>query len=160
MSYTQQLTKKQIRDKLHYLKKTNQIEKYKKALKKYRDESDDEEEQPKPTQLREEKPPRVMAGGLYYSTKQQYPEQDDTETEEDEPEQDEKFTQEELNDFSDRINHHFTANERETLYKWFSLIPTTEDNNLYYRYYKQIQQPTYLKKQISTINPYEDYMGF
>ena len=47
MSYTQQLTKKQIRDKLYYLKKTNQIEKYKKALKKYRDITDDEEEQPK-----------------------------------------------------------------------------------------------------------------
>ena len=65
MSYTQQLTKKQIRDKLYYLKKTNQIEKYKKALKKYRDITDDEEEQPKPT--------RII---------QQYPEENETETEE------------------------------------------------------------------------------
>ena len=44
MSYTQQLTKKQIRDKLHYLKKTGQHNKYKRYLKQYRDYHSDDEE--------------------------------------------------------------------------------------------------------------------
>lgn len=38
------LSKKQIRNKLYYLKKTNQINKYKRYMKKYRDyDSDDDE---------------------------------------------------------------------------------------------------------------------
>jgi len=46
-----QLTKKQIRDKIYYLKKTGQTGKYKRYLKQYRDyHSSDEEEEPEENQ--------------------------------------------------------------------------------------------------------------
>lgn len=55
MSYTQQLTKKQIRDKIYYLKKTGQTSKYKRYLKQYRDyHSEDEEEKPEEENYSEE----------------------------------------------------------------------------------------------------------
>lgn len=46
-----QLTKKQIRDKIYYLKKTGQNGKYKRYLRQYRDyHSSDEEEEPEENQ--------------------------------------------------------------------------------------------------------------
>jgi hypothetical protein len=50
-----QLTKKQIRDKIYYLKKTGQTSKYKRYLKQYRDyHSEDEEEKPEEENYSEE----------------------------------------------------------------------------------------------------------
>ena len=153
MSYTQQLTKKQIRDKLYYLKKTNQIEKYKKALKKYRDITDDEEEQPKPTRIIQPKPTRII---------QQYPEENETETEENETEteENENLTEEDINVLSSRIDGLFNRYEKQTIYKWFSLMPDSYTNYIYYKYFKETPEHNNLKKQIQTIDPYYSYLGY
>jgi hypothetical protein len=80
-----ELSKRQIRAKIYYLKKTGQANKYKRYLKQYRDyNSEDEEDQPEEETL---KPTKTIGGGIYYSTKQQEEEPEETEELEEEPEE-------------------------------------------------------------------------
>ena len=83
-----ELSKRQIRAKIYYLKKTGQTNKYKRYLKQYRDyNSEDEEDYKEPTDNKPLKPTKTIGGGLYYSTKQQEEEPEETEEPEEEPEE-------------------------------------------------------------------------
>jgi hypothetical protein len=83
-----ELSKRQIRAKIYYLKKTGQTNKYKRYLKQYRDyNSEDEEDYKETTDNKPLKPTKTIGGGIYYSTKQQEEEPEETEELEEEPEE-------------------------------------------------------------------------
>jgi hypothetical protein len=108
-----ELSKRQIRAKIYYLKKTGQTNKYKRYLKQYRDyTSEDEEEQPEEKTIKPAKPDskKEIIAGKYYSV----------EPEEDENENNFLLSNNEYNKILDKIKNNNNSLEVDFLQSFFN----------------------------------------